>query len=103
MCGDKTGEKRDVSFLWTLYHKAMAVNLLRAQVGSEIEDNCTMCDLRTPEARMHKFYECPRARLPRAWPTTTLLHAQTSLECSSGYRKVKYSAVLVLEETSALV
>jgi hypothetical protein len=46
MCGDKTGKKKDVSFLWTLYHKAMAVKLLRTQVGSEIEDNCIMCDLR---------------------------------------------------------
>jgi hypothetical protein len=93
MCGDKTG---DVSFLWPLY-------LLRAQVGSEIEDNCTMCDLRTPEAPMHRFYECPRAQLAWAWPTTTLLHARTSLDSSRGYRKVKYSAVLVLEGTSSLV
>jgi len=61
MCGDKTGKKKDVSFLWTLYHKAMAVKLLRTQVGSEIEDNCIMCDLTTPEAPMHSFYECPRA------------------------------------------
>jgi hypothetical protein len=103
MCGDKTGKKKDVSFLWTLCHKAMAVNLLRAQVGSEIEDNCTMCDPRTPEAPMNRFYECPRAQLAWAWPTTTLLLAQTSLDCSRRCRKVKYSAVLVIEETSSLM
>jgi len=96
-------EKKDASSLWTLYHKALAVNLLRALVGSEIEDNRTMCDLRTPEALMHSFYECPRAQLAWAWPTTTLLHAQTSLDCSRGYRKAKYYAVLVLEETSSLM
>jgi hypothetical protein len=99
----KQGKKKDVSLLWTLYHKALAVNLLRAQVGSEIEDNCTMSDLRTPEAPVHRFYECTRAQLAWAWPTTTLLHAQTSLDCLRGYRKVKYFAVLVLEGTSSLM
>jgi hypothetical protein len=51
--------------MWALYHKVIDVNAWKVQMQKDIDVSCPMCDLEIPETLIHKFYDCPRAKM--AW------------------------------------
>jgi hypothetical protein len=59
----KNQTKKDVGFMWTLYHMVIAINSWRPQMCEDMKIKCPMCDLVTPKPLAHRFYDYPRARL----------------------------------------
>jgi hypothetical protein len=62
---DKMRSKKEGDFIWSLWHKVVAVNSWRVRFIDEIDDKCLMCALDIPETIAHRFWDCKFAR--RAW------------------------------------
>lgn len=56
---------KEVAFMWTVLHKAVAVNQWCHRAIAAIPDLCTCCTANLPELVVHCFYDCAMA-LP-AW------------------------------------
>ncbi len=59
--------QRRIWFHLALYHKVIDVNAWKAQMWKDIDVSCPMCDLETPETLIHKFDDCPRAKMAWTW------------------------------------
>lgn len=55
--------QKESGFLWTVYHKAIAVNVWRKQICPRISDDCDTCPSEIPEIVLHCLVECPKACL----------------------------------------
>ncbi len=47
--------KKDVGFIWSLWHKTFVVNEWKAKANPRIEVRCLLCDQNTIETILHKF------------------------------------------------
>ena len=57
---------KEAAFLWSIWHKAVAVNEWRAKIAPAfISKQCPFCLPNTSESVKHKFWDCIQAR--RAW------------------------------------
>lgn len=69
-----TRPRKEAAFLWSVYHRAVAVNHWRHRAFPELSAECTCCERGEPETIIHCFYECELAS--RAWAfVITILHA----------------------------
>jgi hypothetical protein len=59
----KIKPQKEAGFLWSVYHKAVAVNQWRARIFGANAD-CTNCLGRERESIIHRFHHCPKARRP---------------------------------------
>ena len=53
--------RKEAGFLWSLLHRAIAVNHWRRQTVPTLSDLCTCCTQGEPETLIHAFYACPEA------------------------------------------
>ncbi|KAG0555167.1 hypothetical protein KC19_12G149200 [Ceratodon purpureus] len=49
--------QKDAAFLWSIYHKAVAVNSWRHQIDPGIDPICSLCQ-REEETLLHRFHSC---------------------------------------------
>jgi hypothetical protein len=68
----KNHAKKDAGFIWALYHKVIDVNAWKVQMWKDIDVSCPMWDLEIPETLIHKFYDCPRAKMAWTWAATII-------------------------------
>ena len=63
---------KEAAFIWSIWHKAVAVNEWRARIAPvSISKQCPFCLPNTSESVKHKFWDCIQAR--RAWRWTTFI------------------------------
>jgi hypothetical protein len=67
----KTRPQKEAGFLWSVYHKAVAVNKWRARIFGANAD-CTNYLGRERETILHRFHHCPKARAAWAYGLTIL-------------------------------
>lgn len=51
--------------MWSLYHKALVVNIWRAKILKEVKVGCRVCDHVELEILTHRFNSYPKANLAR--------------------------------------
>ena len=63
---------KEAAFIWSIWHKAVAVNEWRARIAPvSISKQCVFCLPHTSESVKHKFWDCIQAR--RAWRWATFI------------------------------
>jgi hypothetical protein len=63
---------KEAAFMWSIWHKAVAVNEWRARIApASISRQCVFCLPNTSESVKHKFWDCIQAR--RAWRWATFI------------------------------
>lgn len=62
---DKTHSRKEGAFIWSIWHKAIAVNSWRDRFIKDIDGNCLMCMLDIVETIVHRFWGHKIVR--RAW------------------------------------
>ena len=63
---------KEAAFIWSIWHKAIAVNEWRARIApASISKQCVFCLPHTSESVKHKFWDCIQAR--RAWRWATFI------------------------------
>ena len=63
---------KEAAFIWSIWHKAVAVNEWRARIApASISKQCVFCLPNTSESVKHKFWDCIQAR--RAWRWATYI------------------------------
>jgi hypothetical protein len=67
---------KEANFIWSMYHKAVAVNHWRAQMGPHINSRCVCCPSNEPETILDKFIYCPQTKLAWEYGLTILYNAQ---------------------------
>jgi hypothetical protein len=76
--------QKEAGFLWSVYHRAIAVNQWRSQMFRRISPLCVCCPQQSIEFVKHCMYECPRATTVWCYAQTILFTAQgTNLENGS--------------------
>jgi hypothetical protein len=58
--------------LWSIIHKAIAINVWRAQANSNIDVMCPICDLGTLKSLIHQFYDHPQGKITWSWAMTII-------------------------------
>ena len=66
---DKTHSCKEGAFIWSIWHKAVAVNAWRVMFIEAIDNTCHMCMVDILETIIHKFWDCRIAL--RAWDHST--------------------------------
>ena len=61
--------RKEAAFLWSVYHRAVAVHQWRQRAFSQLSTECTCCDQGIPESLIHCFFACPP--VIRAWDFVT--------------------------------
>ena len=75
---------KEAAFLWSIWHKAVAVNEWRARIApASISKQCVFCLPNTSELVKHKFWDCIQAR--RAWRWATFIMHELSGVRSGNY------------------
>ena len=64
---------KDAAFIWSVWHKAVAVNDWRKVAYLNIDSSCPFCP-GLPETILHRFWECTQARNTWMW-SSSLIHA----------------------------
>jgi hypothetical protein len=63
---------KEVAFIWSIWHKAVAINEWRARIApTSISKQCIFCLPNTSELVKHKFWDCIQAQ--RAWRWATFI------------------------------
>ena len=72
--GTHSAPVKKIAFMWSIWHKAMAINEWRARIAlASISKQCVFCLPNTSELIKHKFWDCIQAR--RAWRwATSIMH-----------------------------
>ncbi|KAG0625649.1 hypothetical protein M758_2G071300 [Ceratodon purpureus] len=65
----KDRSMKEAGFLWSLVHRAVAVNMWRHQSNQHASEQCLCCDDGEVETFRHCFFSCPGAR--HAWDYST--------------------------------
>jgi len=85
----KSRSQKETAFLWSIWHKAVAVHSWRAKVTSGIDTRCNCCNLGVEETLAHCFYECPQAQVVwnyaqaiLLWLTGDLIWTHTNFDIS---------------------
>lgn len=65
--------KKESAFIWSIWHKAIAVNDWRGKYALNINNTCVFC-LGVVETILHCFWECPRVQRTWAW-CLDIIHA----------------------------
>ena len=61
---------KEAAFMWSIWHKAVAVNEWRARIApASISKQCVFCLPNTSESVKHKFWDCIQARHAWRWAT----------------------------------
>ena len=61
---------KEAAFIWSIWHKAVAVNEWRARIApASISKQCVFCLPNTSETVKHKFWDCIQARRTWRWAT----------------------------------
>jgi hypothetical protein len=64
--------------MWSVYHGAVAMNVWRACISANINNNCDYCLAAPPKILIHRFHNCPKAS--HAWRyAKTLLYRFVNL------------------------
>jgi hypothetical protein len=58
----KAKAQKEAAFLWSVIHKAVAVNEWRGKISVEIDQSCPHCGPQSVESVEHRFYSCPLAQ-----------------------------------------
>lgn len=53
---------KEAHLIWQLWHKAVAVNLWRGQMSTDIDTTCPTCDEHCKESVIHRFGSCDLAQ-----------------------------------------
>ena len=62
---DSERVRKEVSLMWMIWHKAVAVNVRRGVISQEIDQNCSVCLKGIRETVLYRFGKCSAAQ--RAW------------------------------------
>ena len=57
--------RKEAGLMWSIWHKAVAVNVWRGAISKEIDQSCPVCLKGIRETVMHTFWECEVAQ--KAW------------------------------------
>lgn len=68
---DKTHSCKEGVFIWSIGHKAVAVNAWRDMFIKDIDNTCHMCMADIMKTIIHRFWDCRIAL--RAWTTPLAL------------------------------
>ena len=61
---------KEAAFMWSIWHKAVAVNEWRARIApASISKQCIFCLPHTSESVKHKFWDCIQTRKAWRWAT----------------------------------
>jgi hypothetical protein len=55
--------QKEAAFLWSVYHRAIAVNQWRTQMFNGIPATCVYCPLQMSETVQHRVFECVRTNV----------------------------------------
>lgn len=66
---------KEAGFLWSILHKAVAVNLWRHCGSHHTSEICPCCEEGDPESIQHCFHSCPGALQAWDFATSVLYHA----------------------------
>lgn len=72
---DPGRSRKEAGFLWSVMHKAVAVNLWRHCGRHQTSEECPCCDDGDPESIHHCFYSCSGATQAWDFATSVLYHA----------------------------
>ena len=50
--------KKEVGFIWSIYHGAVATNVWWACISNAIDPSCTCCNAGLPKTLLHQFHQC---------------------------------------------
>lgn len=64
--------QKESAFIWSVWHKALAVNEWRQVAYLNIDASCPFCP-GLPETILHRFWECQQARSVWEW-SSSLIH-----------------------------
>lgn len=64
--------RKEAAFLWSFYHRAIAVNQWRHVAHATTSELCSCCEQGVPESLIHGFFECVAARDAWTFATTIL-------------------------------
>jgi hypothetical protein len=74
--------RKEIGFLWSIYHGAVATNVWRACINDNIVSSCNCCTEAPPETLLHRFHHCSKAT--HAWNyAKTVLYKYVNLPPSS--------------------
>jgi hypothetical protein len=70
--------KKEVGFMWSVYHGAVITNFWKACISVNIDTSCDCCKEVPPESLIHRFHHCSKAA--HAWRyAKTLLYPYVNL------------------------
>lgn len=69
---DRVHIQKERVFIWSIWHKAVAVTSWRARFIDYVNDKCWMCNLDLLETIAHKFWNCKIAHTARTLPWVLL-------------------------------
>lgn len=58
----KAKAQKEAGFIWSVIHKAVAVNERRGKISMKIDKSCPHCGPQSVESIEHMFYNCPLAQ-----------------------------------------
>ncbi len=75
--------------MWSLYHKALIVNIWKAKFLKEVKVGCKVCDHAEQDILAHRFYYYPKLNL--AWTYGVSNEKQTKGETYFPHKKMMYN------------
>lgn len=71
-----TRPSKEATFMWSVWHNAVAVHSWRARIAPGIDTTCNCCDLGTEETPFHRFFACPKAQDAWDYAQSVIYHVQ---------------------------
>ena len=80
--------RKEAGLMWSIWHKAVAVNVWRGAISKEIDQSCPVCLKGIRETVMHTFWECEAAQKAWLWGEAVI-----NVMAPAGERRMDQSAV----------
>lgn len=65
---------KDATFMWSIWHNALAIHSWRAKIATNIDVNCKCCMLTVEETPFHRFFSCIEAQDAWDYAQSILYH-----------------------------
>jgi len=84
--GVKKRSKKEVGFFWSLWHKALAINIWREKINHKIQVDCSSCEHGTLETIMHRFWQCTKTKTTWEQTFSFLYSLKSPIDVSLAWR-----------------
>jgi hypothetical protein len=87
--------QKDVGFLWSILHNAVAVNAWRHHIFPATPAQCTLCNSGLPKTRTHTFYDCVEVYDTWNFAFLVLYHAGSGVNQPKPWNRLSWRQCLL--------